>query len=47
MTGLEAYKEKFSDSGKRVLEYAVSESRRREQNYIAIEHILEDKLICK
>ena len=41
MTGLEAYKEKFSDSGKRILEHAVSESRRREQNYIAIEHILE------
>lgn len=40
MTDLEAYKDKFSDSGKRVLENALSESRRRDQNFISIEHIL-------
>ena len=40
MTGLEAYKEKFGDSGRRILDNAMSESRRRDQNYIAIEHIL-------
>jgi ATP-dependent Clp protease ATP-binding subunit ClpA len=41
MTGLDAYKEKFGDSGRKVLEHAMNESRRRDQNYIAIEHILE------
>lgn len=40
MTDLEAYKDKFSDSGKRVLEGALSESRRRDQNFISVEHIL-------
>lgn len=40
MSDLEAYKDKFSESGKRVLESAISESRRRDQNYIAVEHIL-------
>jgi ATP-dependent Clp protease ATP-binding subunit ClpC len=40
MTDLEAYKDKFSDSGKRVLENALSESRRRDQNFVSIEHIL-------
>jgi ATP-dependent Clp protease ATP-binding subunit ClpC len=40
MTDLEAYKDKFSESGKRVLDGAMSESRRRDQNYISIEHIL-------
>lgn len=40
MTDLEAYKDKFSESGKKVLDGAMSESRRRDQNYISIEHIL-------
>lgn len=40
MTDLEAYKDKFSDSGKRILEVALSESRRRDQNFVSIEHIL-------
>ena len=40
MTDLDAYKDKFSESGKRVLENALGESRRREQNFVSIEHIL-------
>jgi ATP-dependent Clp protease ATP-binding subunit ClpA len=40
MTDLEAYKDKFSDSGRRVLDGAMNESRKRDQNYISIEHIL-------
>jgi ATP-dependent Clp protease ATP-binding subunit ClpC len=40
MTDLEAYKDKFSESGKRVLENALSESRRRDQNFVSIEHVL-------
>lgn len=40
MTDLGAYKDKFSDSGKRILETALEDSRRRDQNYVAIEHIL-------
>jgi ATP-dependent Clp protease ATP-binding subunit ClpC len=41
MTDLEAYKDKFSDSGKRVLEGALGESKRRDQNFVAVEHILQ------
>ncbi|MDT5273000.1 MAG: ATP-dependent Clp protease ATP-binding subunit ClpC [Acidobacteriota bacterium] len=41
MTDLGAYKDKFGDSGQRILEHALSESRRRDQNYISIEHILD------
>jgi ATP-dependent Clp protease ATP-binding subunit ClpA len=40
MTDLEAYKDKFSDSGKRILEVALNESRKRDQNFVSIEHIL-------
>lgn len=40
MADIDAYKDKFSDSGRRVLETALGESKRRDQNYIAIEHIL-------
>ncbi len=40
MADLEAYKDKFGDSGQRVLENALGESRRRDQNYIAVEHII-------
>ncbi len=37
---IDAYKDKFSESGRRVLETALDESRRRDQNYITTEHIL-------
>ena len=40
MADIDAYKDKFSESGKRVLETALDESKKREQNYITIEHIL-------
>jgi ATP-dependent Clp protease ATP-binding subunit ClpC len=41
MIDLGAYKDKFGDSGQRILEHALGESRRRDQNYISIEHILD------
>src|SRR5262249_16125265 len=37
---LEAYKDKFGESGQRVFQNALNESRRRDQNYIAVEHIV-------
>lgn len=40
MADIDAYKDKFSDGGQRVLETALNESRRRDQNYVAVEHIL-------
>ena len=40
MADIDAYKDKFSESGQRVLEVALDESRRRDQNYVATEHIL-------
>ena len=40
MADIDAYKDKFSDRGRRVLEAALDESRKRDQNYVAIEHIL-------
>ncbi|HEY0006912.1 MAG TPA: ATP-dependent Clp protease ATP-binding subunit [Pyrinomonadaceae bacterium] len=40
MIDLGAYKDKFGDSGQRILESALNESRRRDQNYVSIEHIL-------
>src|SRR3954453_24224119 len=40
MTDLGAYRDKFSDSGQRILEHALDESRRRDQNYVSIEHIV-------
>ncbi len=40
MADLEAYKDKFGESGQRVLQNALGESRRRDQNYIAVEHII-------
>jgi ATP-dependent Clp protease ATP-binding subunit ClpA len=40
MVDLEAYRDKFGDSGRRVFENAMGESKRRDQNYIAIEHII-------
>src|SRR5574341_115567 len=40
MVDLGAYKDKFGESGQRVLEKALGESKRRDQNYITIEHII-------
>ena len=40
MADIDAYKDKFSESGQRILESALSESRKRDQNYVSIEHIL-------
>ncbi|MGH9948073.1 MAG: AAA family ATPase [Pyrinomonadaceae bacterium] len=40
MADIDAYKDKFSESGQRVLETALAASKRRDQNYIAIEHVL-------
>lgn len=40
MADIDAYKDKFSESGRRILEVALDESRRRDQNYVSIEHIL-------
>jgi ATP-dependent Clp protease ATP-binding subunit ClpA len=40
MADIDAYKDKFSDSGRRVLESALEASKKRDQNYVAIEHIL-------
>jgi ATP-dependent Clp protease ATP-binding subunit ClpA len=37
---IDAYKDKFSESGRRVLETALDESKKRDQNYITTEHIL-------
>jgi len=41
MVDLGAYKDKFGESGQRILEHALSESRLRHQNYVAVEHILQ------
>ena len=40
MADIDAYKDKFSESGRRVLELALDESKKRDQNYVSIEHIL-------
>ena len=40
MADLDTYKDKFSESGQRILETALSESKKRDQNYVSIEHIL-------
>ncbi len=40
MADIETYKDKFSDSGRRVLEAVFDDLRRRDQNYISIGHIL-------
>jgi ATP-dependent Clp protease ATP-binding subunit ClpA len=41
MVDLGAYKDKFGESGQRILEHALTESRRRDQNYVSVEHIVE------
>jgi hypothetical protein len=45
MTNLDAYLNKFSESGRRVLEGALSETLRRNQKFISPEHILYSILI--
>src|SRR5207248_9409758 len=40
MADLEAYKDKFGESGQRVLQNAMNESKRRDQNYVAVEQII-------
>ena len=40
ITDLNLYKDKFSDTGRCVLERAIDESQRRAQNYISVEHVL-------
>ena len=45
MADIDAYKDKFSESGRRVLETALDESKKRDQNYVAIEHILHVALV--
>src|SRR5919202_2223479 len=41
MADLGSYKDKFGDSGQRILEHALNESRRRDQNFVSVEHILQ------
>jgi ATP-dependent Clp protease ATP-binding subunit ClpC len=41
MVDLGSYKDKFGDTGQRILEYALNESRQRDQNFVAVEHILQ------
>lgn len=41
MVDLGAYKDRFGDSGQRILEHALNESRRRDQNFVSVEHILQ------
>src|SRR5256886_4877800 len=40
MADLEAYRDKFGESGQRVVANALGESKRRDQNYISVEHII-------
>lgn len=40
MADIDAYKDKFSEAGRRILESALDASRRRDQNYVAVEHVL-------
>ncbi|HEX7296800.1 MAG TPA: Clp protease N-terminal domain-containing protein, partial [Pyrinomonadaceae bacterium] len=41
MVDLGSYKDKFGVSGQRILEHALNESRRRDQNFVSVEHILQ------
>jgi ATP-dependent Clp protease ATP-binding subunit ClpA len=40
MATLEIYRDKFAESGWEIFERAIDETRRREQNYLCVEHIL-------
>src|SRR4029450_9456554 len=41
MVDLGSYKDKFAESGQRILQHALNESQRRDQNYVSVEHILQ------
>lgn len=41
MVDLGTYKDRFAESGQKIFEHAMQESKRRDQNYIAVEHILD------
>src|ERR1044072_9524181 len=41
MVDLGSYKDKFGDGGQRILEHALNESRKRDQNFVSVEHILQ------
>src|SRR6185503_1146942 len=41
MVDLGSYKDKFGTTGQRILEHALNEARRRDQNFVSVEHILE------
>lgn len=40
MADIEEYKDRFSETGRRVFDVALDESKRRDQNFVSIEHIL-------
>jgi ATP-dependent Clp protease ATP-binding subunit ClpA len=40
MVDLATYKDRFADSGRRIFESALQESRRRDQNYLSVEHVI-------
>jgi ATP-dependent Clp protease ATP-binding subunit ClpA len=40
VTNLEVYQDKLAESGLRVFEHAVEESRRRKQNHVSLGHVL-------
>ncbi|MBX5479969.1 MAG: ATP-dependent Clp protease ATP-binding subunit, partial [Pyrinomonas methylaliphatogenes] len=41
MVDIGTYKDRFGETGKRIFEHAMRESRRRDQNYLAVEHIIQ------
>jgi len=41
MIDFATYKDRFAESGQRIFEHAMRESRQRDQNYIAVEHIVD------
>ncbi|MCA1613481.1 MAG: Clp protease N-terminal domain-containing protein, partial [Acidobacteria bacterium] len=40
MVDLGTYKDRFGETGQKIFEGAMGESKRRDQNYLAVEHIL-------
>ena len=40
MKNLDPYFDRFSERGRRILETALNETRRRGQHYVSLEHIL-------
>ncbi len=41
MADIESYRDKFSESGRKILDYALDDSKLRDQNYITVGHILQ------